>query len=54
MTKTKKKVALICYGGTITMVVRDNKVLPAEDVSEILKMVPARIERNVSVQVETT
>lgn len=36
-----KKVALIGYGGTITMVVRDNKVMPADDVGQILAMVPA-------------
>lgn len=45
MTKTddqqKTKVALIGYEGTITMVIRDNKVVPADDVGEILAMVPA-------------
>lgn len=41
MKNSKKKIALIGYGGTITMVVRDNKVMPADDVGEILAMVPA-------------
>ncbi len=35
-----EKILLISYGGTIVMVVKDNVVQPAENVEEILKMVP--------------
>lgn len=37
----KKKVALIGYGGTITMIVRGNRVEPADDIAQILSRVPA-------------
>lgn len=36
----KKKILLISYGGTISMVVRDNKVVPAEHVEELTKLLP--------------
>ncbi len=35
-----KKILIISYGGTIVMVVRNNEVVPAENVEEILNMVP--------------
>jgi len=38
--KKKNKILLIGYGGTIVMVVRNNVVEPAADVSEIFDMVP--------------
>ncbi len=35
-----KKILLIVYGGTISMVIRDNKVVPAENLTEIVKLLP--------------
>ena len=40
MVKKKNKILLVWYGGTIVMVVKDNVVKPAADVSEIFDMVP--------------
>jgi len=36
----KKKILLIIYGGTISMVVRDNKVVAAENLNEIISLLP--------------
>src|SRR5690242_10640724 len=36
----KPNILVISYGGTISMVVKDNKVVPAENVEEILKLLP--------------
>lgn len=36
----KPKILLIGYGGTISMVVRDNKVVPAENIREIMALLP--------------
>jgi len=36
----KKKILVIGYGGTISMVVRDNKVVPAKNIKEIMAMLP--------------
>ncbi len=35
-----KKILLVIYGGTISMVVKDNKVMPAENIEDINKLLP--------------
>lgn len=41
---SKKKILVIGYGGTISMIVRDNKVMPAENIEEILALLPSLSE----------
>lgn len=41
----KKKILVIGYGGTISMVVRDNKVVPAENIGEIMALLPRLSEQ---------
>lgn len=37
----KPKILHIAYGGTITMIVKDNRVMPAEKMEDILKLIPS-------------
>ena len=50
---------IVGYGGTISMIVRDNKVVPAENVAEIMTLLPnlnnyADLEFNVLTNKDST
>jgi L-asparaginase len=40
----KRKILVIGYGGTISMVVKENKVVPAENIGEIMALLPSLSE----------
>lgn len=44
MEKKRKKILVIGYGGTISMIVKDKKVVPAENIDEILALLPSLTE----------